>query len=158
MTSGNPPMAEHPDVVEVKRAHDLELRQRYEHAAEARMGQAADGIILIGGLYIALSPWIMGFGDPLRMNNLIVGLAIAVLGFGFASAYGSTHRLAWVCPVLGAWTIVSFFVINGGAPTMGALLSNVIAGAVVLVCGLAIFGAGESGMAASAMHREGAQR
>jgi SPW repeat len=153
MTSENPPMAEHPDLAEVKQSHDLELRQRYERAAEAGMGQLADGIILLGGLYIALSPWFMGFGDPMRMNNLVVGLAIAVLGFGFASAYGSTHRVAWVCPVLGAWTIAAMFVISGAAPSLGGLLSNVIAGAVVLVCGLAILGAGRSGGFAEALTR-----
>jgi hypothetical protein len=76
------------------------------------------------------------------MNNVIVGLTVAVLGFGFASAHGSTHRIAWACPVLGAWTIVALWMLNNAAITLGSLLSNVLAGSVVLLCGLAVLRTG----------------
>jgi hypothetical protein len=146
--SENPPMAQHPDLAEVKRAHDLqELRERYERASETPTGQLVEGLIVLGGLYIATSPWIVGFTGPLQINNLVVGLAVAVLGFGFAAAYGSTHRLAWVCPVLGAWTIVALWAVSGATLTTGSIVSNVIAGAVVLLCGLAILGIGIRPMA-----------
>jgi SPW repeat-containing protein len=148
--SENPPMAQHPDLAEVKRAHDLqELRERYERASETPTGQLVEGLIVLGGLYIAASPWIVGFSGPLQINNLVVGLAVAVLGFGFAAAYGSTHRLAWVCPVLGAWTIVALWAVTGATLTTGSIVSNVIAGAVVLLCGLAILGIGIRPMAIS---------
>ena len=112
-------------------------------------GQLVEGLIMLGGLYIALSPWIVGFSGPLQINNLVVGLAIAALGFGFGAAYGSLHRLAWVCPVLGAWTIVSLWLVSGVVLTFGTLLSNIIAGAVVLLCGLAIMGIGTGRMMGS---------
>jgi SPW repeat len=148
--SENTSMASHPDLADVKRAHDLqELRQRYERAAETPTGQLIEGLIMLGGLYIALSPWIVGFSGPLQINNLVVGLAIAALGFGFGAAYGSLHRLAWVCPVLGAWTIVSLWLVSGVVLTFGTLLSNIIAGAVVLLCGLAIMGIGTGRMMGS---------
>jgi hypothetical protein len=141
--SHNPSMAEHPDLVDVKRAHDLrELRERYERASETPSGQLVEGLIMLSGLYIALSPWIVGFTGPLQINNLVIGLAVAALGFGFAVDYGSTHRLAWVCPVLGAWTIVALWAVTGATRTTGSVLSNIIAGAVVLLCGLAILGIG----------------
>ena len=54
----------------------------------------------------------------------------------------STHRLAWVCPVLGAWTIVALWAVSGATLTTGSIVSNVLAGAVVLLCGLAILGIG----------------
>lgn len=111
---------------------------RYERAAETLTGQAIEGVILLAGLYLALSGPIVGFAGPLQINNLVIGLAIAVLGFG--AAYGSTHRLAWVCPVLGAWTIVALWAVSGAAGGIGAMLSNILAGAVVLVCGLALLG------------------
>jgi hypothetical protein len=136
-------MTSHPDLADVRRAHDLhELRQRYERASETPTGQLVEGLIMLAGLYVALSPWIVGFSGPLQVNNLVVGLAIAALGFGFGAAYGSMHRLAWVCPVLGVWTIVSLWLVSGVVLTLGTLLSNVIAGAIVLLCGLAIMGIG----------------
>ncbi|MBP2371930.1 SPW repeat protein [Pseudonocardia parietis] len=141
-TPQNPSMADHPDLAEVQRGHELqEVRMRYERAAETVTGQLLEGTILLAGLYIALSGWIVGFTGPLQTHNLIVGMAIAVLGFGFGAAYGSTHRLAWVCPVLGAWTIVAFWAVSGPTPGLGALLTNIIAGAVVLLAGLALLGA-----------------
>jgi len=42
-------MAEHPDLSEVKQAHDLQ-----------------------DGLYLALSSWIVGFAGPLMMNNAMM--------------------------------------------------------------------------------------
>jgi hypothetical protein len=145
--SQNPSMAEHPELAEVKHAHDLhELRERYERTSETPTGQLVEGLIVLGGLYIATASWIVGFTGPLQMNNLVVGLAVAVLGFGFAVAYGSTHRLAWVCPVLGAWTIAALWVVSGVVWTAGSFLSNIIAGAVVLLCGLAIEGMGTQRM------------
>jgi hypothetical protein len=141
--SQNPPMAEHPDLAEVKRAHDLrELRERYERASETPSGQLVEGLIVLSGLYIALSTWIVGVTGPLQINNLVIGLAVAALGFGFAVDYGSTHRLAWVCPILGVWTIVALWAVTDATRTAGSILSNIIAGAVVLLCGLAILGIG----------------
>ena len=141
-TPQNPSMADHPDLAEVQRGHELqEVRMRYERAAETPAGQALEGVILLAGLYIALSGPIVGFTGPLVAHNMVVGLAIAVLGFGFGAAYGSTHRLAWVCPVLGIWTIVAFWAVSGPAAGLGALLTNIIAGAVVLLAGLMLLGA-----------------
>lgn len=141
--SQTPPMAEHPDIAEIGRAHDMsEIRERYERASERPIGQIVEGLIMLAGLYVALSPWIVGFTGPLQVNNLIVGLTVAALGFGFAAAYGSTHRLAWVCPVLGIWTIVALWAVSDVTRTTGSIVSNVFAGAVVLLFGLAMLAMG----------------
>ncbi|MBC3190952.1 SPW repeat protein [Pseudonocardia sp. C8] len=155
-TPQNPPMAEHPDFAEVARGHELqEVRMRYERAAETVTGQVIEGVILLAGLYLALSGWIVGFTGPLQTHNLIIGLAIAVLGFGFGAAYGSTHRLAWVCPVLGVWTIVALWAVSGAAGGIGAMLTNILAGAVVLLAGLALLGAPRMGGGTILRTREG---
>jgi hypothetical protein len=144
--SQNPSMAEHPDLVEVQHAHDLvELRARYERAAEAPLGQLLEGLMVVAGLWVAVSGWVVGFAGSLRINDLIVGLALAVLGFSFAVAYGSSHRIAWVGPVLGAWTIAALWAVNGAAMNLGSMLSNIIAGAVILIGGLAILAGGAEG-------------
>ena len=125
------PIAGHPDLTE--------MRMRYERASETPTAQVADGVIVLGGLFVALSPWITGFAPmtpTLALNNLIVGLAAAVLGLSFASAFHRTHGIAWTCPVLGAWTIAAVFVISGHVVTLSSLLCNVIGGAVLLVAGL----------------------
>lgn len=136
MTAEAPGMAEHPDIVA--------LRARYEKASTTTMAQLVDGLTFLAGLYMAISPWVIGFehSTALTANNLIVGAAFAMLAVGFASAYGRTHGIAWVTPVLGVWMIVAPFVIAATTPTTGTLLSNIIVGAVGVILGLATIGVG----------------
>lgn len=123
-------MTEHPDIVE--------MSARYERMAEAPTAQATDGLTVLAGLFVALSPWIVGFAESaLAINNLVIGLGIAGLGAGFAAAFDRTHRLTWVCPLLGLWTIVSVWTVSGADATTGAVLSNVIGGAAVVLLGVA---------------------
>lgn len=128
----------HPDLAE--------MRYRYELAAEKPVRGVLDGLTVLSGLYLALSPWIIGFtrfpgtGD-LRVNNLITGLAVAVMAIGLASAFGRTHGVAWTVPLLGVWTIIAPWVVSGPAPKGGTIISNVIAGAVIFALGVGAAGA-----------------
>jgi len=126
----------HPDVAE--------MRVRYERVAQSTVIQGIDGVTVLTGLFIALSPWIVGFNrfPTLTANNLIIGLAVAIFGMGLASAYDRTYGVSWVLPLLGVWTIVSVWAVNGSVATLGSILSNVIAGAIVVILGLATLGAG----------------
>lgn len=94
---------------------------------------------MLAGLFVALAPWIVGFTQfgGLMLSNLIVGLGIAALGAGFALSYERSHRLTWVCPLLGVWTIVSIWAVSGADATLGVLLSNIIGGGIVVLLGLA---------------------
>lgn len=99
--------------------------------------QAVDGLTFLAGLYLAISPWVIGFSGAtsLALNNLIVGLALAFLAVGFASAYGHTHGLAWVAPLLGVWIILTPWLAAGSVATTASVLNNVIVGGVaVLLC------------------------
>jgi hypothetical protein len=127
-------MERHPDIVE--------LRARYEQAAARPVAQLADGLVFLTGLYLAISPWVAGFAGlrSVAVNNLITGVALAVIGAGLASAYARTHGLAWVVPVVGVWTIITPWVIRGGiasTATAGTIANNVAVGAVAVVGGLA---------------------
>ncbi len=127
-------MEGHPDI--------MELRARYERAAATPVAQLADGLVFLAGLYLAISPWVVGFNGmhSLAVNDLITGIALALIGAGLASAYGRTHGMAWVAPVVGIWTIITPWVILGGvagAATAGTIASNVATGAVAVVVGLA---------------------
>lgn len=133
--STSSPIAGHPDLTEIRR--------RYEAAAETPTAQLAVGMTLLAGLFVALSPWITGFSGAtpaLALHNLVIGLAAAALALSFAAAYQHTHGIAWTCPLLGAWTIVSVFVMSGTAVTTTTVLSNVIGGAVLALAGLGVIG------------------
>ncbi|MBA0125097.1 SPW repeat protein [Haloechinothrix sp. YIM 98757] len=126
-------MGKHPDIVA--------MGARYDRMAETPTAQLTDGLTMLAGLFVALSPWIVGFTQfgGLTVSNLVVGLVIAGLGACFALAYERSHRLTWVCPLLGAWTIVSIWAITGTEFTTSMALSNIIGGGVVVLLGLAAF-------------------
>ena len=132
-----PTMDEHPDI--------LEMRARYDRVAQTTTAQSVDGAVLLAGVYLAISPWVVGFrtaAPNLTTNNLICGIAVALLGLGYATVYGRTHGLSWVTPVIGVWTIISPWVILGTSPTIGMIISNVVAGAVITLLGLIMLGLG----------------
>jgi hypothetical protein len=124
---------DHPEIAE--------LRDRFDRVAETPTAKSVDGLALLSGLYLAISPWVVGFrpiaGD-LASNNLICGIAVSLLALAFATAWGRTHGLSWVLPVIGAWTIVAPWVIRGGRVDGGMITNNVITGLVILALGLAI--------------------
>ncbi|MFI0451169.1 SPW repeat protein [Actinomadura sp. 6N118] len=121
----------HPDIAE--------MRTRYEIAAASPVAQLMDGLTLLSGIYLALSPWIVGFNGlaGITLNNLVTGLCVAGLGLGFSFAFGRTYGIAWCAPVLGVWTIVAPWVISGDMSTTRTIWSNVIVGALICVLGLA---------------------
>jgi hypothetical protein len=125
-------MEQHPDIAA--------LRANYDLAAETAPAQLSAGLTFLAGLYLAISPWVIGFSSAqvsLTTNNLITGIALAALAVGFASAYGRTHGVAWVAPLIGVWTIVSPWVINGDAAKTDTIWNNVVTGAVAVVFGAA---------------------
>lgn len=123
----------HPDLVS--------LRARYESASETIGGMVIGGTTFLAGLFLAASPWVVGFSDqdPMLFNDLIVGVAVAILGLGLTSAFDRVHRLAWTVPVLGLWTIVSPWVVQtGDFARSDNEWTNVVTGAVLLLTGLAL--------------------
>ncbi|MFD2415698.1 SPW repeat protein [Amycolatopsis pigmentata] len=127
---------QHPDL--------MELRARYDRAAETPVARALEGFTFLAGLYTAVSPWVVGFTNhsDVATNNLIVGLALAVLAIGFASAYGRTHNLAWVAPIIGVWTIIVPWVVLGSPVPVNMIVNNVITGGVAVLLGLAMAATG----------------
>ena len=124
----------HPDIVE--------MRAKYERAGSSLFAQMTDGMTLLAGLYLAISPWVVGFNGLSRptMSNLVTGLAVAALALGFASAFGRTHGLTWIVPILGIWTILSPWIIR--SHTTGSIWNNVIMGIQILILGLSAMAVG----------------
>jgi hypothetical protein len=132
MSTPSPDIEKHPDVAM--------MRQRYDQIAETPIAQSADGLTFLAGLYLAMSPWVVGFTDHAAMtvSNLVTGIAIAMLAIGFVAVYSHLHGLAWVAPILGAWVIVSPWLVSGGTPSNAAIVSNVIVGVLCVIFTLAM--------------------
>ncbi|MER6254842.1 SPW repeat protein [Streptomyces sp. NPDC048723] len=130
----HPSIEHHPDLAE--------MRTRFERVTSTPRAQAVEALALITGLYLAASPWIVGFSGltPLAINNLIAGLAFCLCMSGLGSAYERTHAMAWTAVALGAWTIIAPWAIAGEMDTTRTVVSNVIAGGVALCLGLAMAG------------------
>jgi hypothetical protein len=133
MASPTKSITEHPDL--------QAMRLQYEQAAESPIGQITEGLGVMAGVYLAISPWVAGFSDltTITVNNLVTGIAVTVLALGFASAFGRTHRVAWVAPLIGAWTIITPWVVSGNVDTDTVIANNVIVGAVLVLLGLFAF-------------------
>jgi hypothetical protein len=120
----------HPDL--------LALRERYERAAESMTAHGTFGLTLLTAVYLAVSPWIIGFGEtrPLAVSDFTVGIVCVALAFAFAMALNRSHGMTWTLPVFGVWFIVSPWILRGVSPHGAMIWSNVIAGAVLTVLGL----------------------
>ncbi|MFI7231202.1 SPW repeat protein [Nonomuraea angiospora] len=122
---------QHPDIAA--------LRARYDWAVQRPSGQTVSGLAFLSGLYLAISSWVVGFfgHTTLTVNNLVTGIAVALLAAGIASANGRMHGLAWVLPIIGVWTIIAPWVLPPHGAGASAIASNVATGAVILVIGVA---------------------
>ena len=121
---------QHPDIVA--------LRADYARVAESATAQVTFGLTLLTAMYGAISPWNVGFDATTRLavNDLIVGLTVAVLAVGFASMLDRTHGLTWTLPVLGGWMIICPWILRDVSPTAGMIWSNVVAGGLITIFGL----------------------
>ncbi|MGW3288971.1 SPW repeat protein [Streptomyces sp. NPDC001002] len=120
----------HPDV--------SEMRARYARMLGGRDVALMDGPVFLLGLYCAVSPWILHYttSQPaLVTHNLIVGIAIGLLGLGFTAAPARMYGLSWAMCALGVWMIVSPWIV-GDSPDTGVVLNNIIIGALAVVLGL----------------------
>jgi SPW repeat len=120
----------HPDL--------LALRERYERVAESMSAHFTFGLAMLTGLYVAASPWIVGFSATrhLTVCDFIAGIAVAFLAYGFATALDRAHGMTWTLAVLGVWVIASPWVLPGITLTAGMIWSNVVAGALLTFLGL----------------------
>jgi hypothetical protein len=138
----------HPDLVS--------LRDRYASMSDKPLNGLMEGLCVLAGLYLAISPWVVGFqsfSPSLRVSNLVTGIALAVLGMGFGSVLERTHGLGWVAAAIGAWTIVAPWAVSGDAAFYKTIWNNSIAGGVACLVGLAIMGMGLMAARKARTHR-----
>lgn len=136
-----PGIEEHPDI--------MALRARSERATVTPAAQAMEGLSVLAGLYLAASPWIVGFNgiSTLTVSNLITGLAFAFMAVGFGTAYERTHGMSWAAACIGVWAVISPWIVSGAGPLLngGVIASNIIIGIIAfcLAAGTAMLGRAE---------------
>ncbi|MER6012431.1 SPW repeat protein [Streptomyces bluensis] len=128
-------MGTHPELVE--------MRERLERTASSGPAIAVEGLILLAGVYAAISPWVVHFASQanITVNNLIVGITVGLIGLGLAIAPERMLRVGWVIAPLGIWLLIAPWVVTmTHSARAGIIWNNVWLGAVTAVLGLAAVG------------------
>ncbi|MBY8886295.1 SPW repeat protein [Streptomyces sp. PTM05] len=121
----------HPDV--------SEMRERYARVVSSRGEVAVDGLVVLAGLYCAISAWTVHFSSSrpdLMINNLVIGLAVALIGVGLSMAPDRMRGLSWATAAMGVWLIISPWTVTR-FPDKGIIWNNVVIGAVICLLGMA---------------------
>ncbi|MFD8695435.1 SPW repeat protein [Kitasatospora purpeofusca] len=126
-----PPIEEHPDLVE--------LRARHDRAAATPRAQMIEALAMITGLFLAASPWIVGFNGftTLAVANLIAGIAYALLLGGLGNSYERTHSMAWAAAAIGIWTCFAPWIVAGDVAHTRSITSNLVTGVIATLLALA---------------------
>ncbi|MFJ2024011.1 SPW repeat protein [Streptomyces sp. NPDC087897] len=120
-----------------------EMRARYDRVMGGRDVALVDAPVFLVGLYCAVSPWVLHFtaSQPaLVTHNLVMGIAVAVLALGFTVMPERMYGLSWAICAMGAWIIVSTWVV-GSSPDTGIVISNIIVGGLTVLLGMVCAGA-----------------
>ncbi|MGC9540533.1 SPW repeat protein [Streptomyces sp. UG1] len=120
-----------------------EMRERLERTASSGQAVAVEGLMVLAGVYAAISPWVVHFtNEPnITINNLIVGITVGVIGLGLSMAPDRMFRLAWVVAPLGVWLLLSPWVVTAAhSARAGIIWNNCWIGAAIAVLGLAAAG------------------
>jgi SPW repeat len=126
----------HPDVAE--------MNQRYARVLQSPRVSAVDGLIMLTGLYVAISPWVVHFQNNntiMRNVDLILGLALAVIGFGMSTRPERLLQAGWAVSLIGIFLIISPWVAGAGHnAAYPVIYNNAFAGGTAFVLGLAAMG------------------
>lgn len=123
-------LSSHPDV--------HEMRARYARVLSEPGEVAVDGLVVLAGLYCAISPWTVHFSatrTDLMINNLILGIAVALIGVGLSIAPDRMRGMSMAMAGIGVWLIISPWVVTR-FPDTGTIWNNVVTGAVICLLGL----------------------
>jgi hypothetical protein len=115
------------------------MRDRYARVLGDRRGALVDGPVYLLGLYCAISPWVVHFtgSQPtLASMNLVMGIALALLGIGFTLAPARMSGLSGAICAMGVWLIIAPWIV-GTSPDRGVIINNVIVGGLTVLLGMA---------------------
>ncbi len=107
-------------------------------AANTRQVQWASGLNALAGLWLIISPFILGFAqyDPWMMwNDTAFGIVVAILaGIRAGGAYTAVW-VSWINILIGIWLIVSAFLFARPS-LMVPFWNNIGIGVIVVILGI----------------------
>jgi hypothetical protein len=121
----------------------LEMQRQFVGALGGPRTVVTEGLLLLTGVYTAISPWVIGFVGTHPMlagNNVILGLILAAIGMGLTGTPERRGGISWTAAPIGIWLIISLWVLHGTGLTVGVLVNNIVVGALALILGLAVAG------------------
>ena len=107
------------------------------HSTYFRDRHPADVVILLAGLGLALSPWLLEFTTvaAAALNAWLVGAAIALIALAALISY---HRAEeWVNGLLGLWALIAPWVL-GFSELRSAMGVHVVLGLIVAIVAAAL--------------------
>jgi hypothetical protein len=94
----------------------------------------ASGLDVLAGLWLLISPFVLGFGalTSAMTNNVILGIVIGVLALVRFFGPGKAVGISWLNLILGIWVLISPWVV-GFTSNGAAVTNNVIVGIIVII-------------------------
>lgn len=98
---------------------------------------------MLTGLWVAISPWFLTLQAPrggnAAANDLIIGLAVALLGLLTITGARSAESLQAASLLAGVWLIISPFILDAKVSITAAMYwSNIWSGAIIIAAALAV--------------------
>lgn len=91
-----------------------------------------DGVTFILGLWLIVSPWILGFTATVAAfwNAIVLGIAIAA--FSLAAFVWYREWEEWIDGALGLWLVISPWVLGFAAAAYAAMVNFVVVGLIAM--------------------------
>lgn len=91
-------------------------------------------IAFIGGLWLIISPFILGYSivETAVSNDLVVGVIVSVLALVSILWKQTSIWLSWVIVLIGVWEVVSPFFLNHASSIL-ALGNAIVIGIILIV-------------------------
>lgn len=130
-------------------AEDHATRHSARSVLPGLAAQLAATLMVVTGLWVAISPWFLALQAPRAGNaavsDLIIGLAVAAIGLLTVVSARGLAGLPAASLLAGIWLIISPFILAARLSiTTSMYWSNIWAGAVVIAASLAVLTAGRA--------------
>lgn len=94
----------------------------------------ASGVNLVAGIWLMVSPFVLGFTGSVMSNVFFVGLLVALFALVRMFTVETTGWLSWLNAVLGVWLLISPLFM--AALSVGAIWNSIILGVIVIIAGV----------------------
>ena len=93
-------------------------------------------VILLLGLWLAISPMVLHVGGLLSTNDVVCGILALLAGVWGLASPPRAHAAGWFGILLGIWVLFAPWAL-GAAPVAPDLANNALCGSVMAIFGVA---------------------